>query len=154
MHKYANQCPQTVTGGLLCSCCLVCHATSSLLHQRECGETTKMVKKLKYAINFIINIHYLKEIKCSTRLSFERGMKRKEVDNGVLICIRDCSLFVKACLHLGTDHLHRQIYVPIFVSNEGYGFNINKRIYIFKRYSLYDLNECALPLNSVSKDVC
>lgn len=113
-----------------------------------------MVKKLKYAINFIINIHYLKEIKCSTRLSFERGMKRKEVDNGVLICIRDYSLLVKACLHLGTDHLHRQIYVPIFVSVEGYGFYINKRIYIFKRYSLYDLNECALPLNSVSKDVC
>ena len=76
-----------------------------------------MVKKLKYAINFIINIHYLKEIKCSTRLSFERGMKRKEVES-----------LVKACLHLGTDHLHRQISVPIFVSVEGYGFYINKRI--------------------------
>ena len=100
----------------------------ALSSTRECGETTKMVKKLKYAINFIINIHYLKEIKCSTRLSFERGMKRKEVDNGVLICIRDYSLFVKACLHLGTDHLHRQISVPIFVSVEGYGFYINKRI--------------------------
>lgn len=87
-----------------------------------------MLKKLKYAINFIINIHYLKEIKFSTRLSFERGMKRKEVDNGVLICIRDYSLFVKACLHLGTDHLHSQISVPIFVSVEGYGFYINKRI--------------------------